>query len=187
MQLKTAVTDRISSKEPVRLHLGCGSRIFEGYINVDGEYMRDHPDVIIHDITQPFDLADDCVDEILTVHVLEHITRSRVAGMLSEWHRVLKPGGFAAVEWPDFLKMCREVTANPDCLLSTADRRLQKRTILGIYGDNERYPDPVMWHKWGYSEQSMMHLFRQVGFSDARIETNHHSKTPNDSRVVAFK
>lgn len=171
----------------VRLHLGCGSRIFDGYINVDGEYMRSNPDVTIHDITQPFLLPDNCVDEILTVHVLEHITRGRVVTMLREWHRILKPGGFAAVEWPDFLKMCREVAANPDCLLTTADRRLQKRTILGIYGDNEKYPDPVMWHKWGYSESSMCHLFREVGFSIARAEPNHHSKTANDSRVVAIK
>lgn len=172
---------------PVRLHLGCGSRIFDGYINVDGEYMRDNPDVTIHDITQPFPLPGDSVDEILTVHVLEHITRSRVADMLQEWYRILRPGGFAAVEWPDFLKMCREVTANPDCLLPTADRRLQKRTVLGIYGDNERYPDPVMWHKWGYSEASMIYLFRSVGFKHAQAEANHHSKTPNDSRVVAYK
>lgn len=187
MQLEQLVHDKLNRQEPVRLHLGCGSRIFDGYINVDGEYMRDHPDVIIHDITQPFPLADDSVDEILTVHVLEHITRSRVVGMLQEWHRILRPGGFAAVEWPDFLKMCREVAHNPDCLLPTADRRLQKRTILGIYGDNERYPDPVMWHKWGYSEHSMCAIFQQVGFSIARAEPNHHSKTANDSRVVAIK
>jgi SAM-dependent methyltransferase len=187
MALETLVKSKNSRGEKIRLHLGCGSRIFDGYINVDGEYMKHHPDVIIHDITQKFSLPDDSVDEILTVHVLEHITRSRVADMLREWHRILRPGGFAAVEWPDFLKMCREVAANPDCLLATADRRLQKRTVLGIYGDNERYPDPVMWHKWGYSEHSMTHLFQSVGFGTVRAEPNHHSKTPNDSRVVAYK
>jgi SAM-dependent methyltransferase len=187
MQLESLVQDKRNRNEPVRLHLGCGSRIFDGYINVDGEYMRDNSAVTIHDITQPFPLPDNSVDEILTVHVIEHITRSRVANMLREWHRILRPGGFAAIEWPDFLKMCQEVVKNPDCLLAGADRRLQKRTVLGIYGDNERYPDPVMWHKWGYSEHSLCHLFLEVGFTHSQAEANHHSKTANDSRVVAFK
>jgi len=172
---------------PVRLHIGCGSRLFDGYINVDGEYLRGTPGVIIHDITKPFPLPDDSVDEIICVHVIEHIMRSQGRSMLSEWLRVLRPGGFVAVEWPDFFKMCQEVVSNPDCLLAGADRRLQKRTILGIYGDNERYPDPVMWHKWGYSEHSLCDLLTATGFRSARSEANLHSKTPNDSRVVAFK
>jgi SAM-dependent methyltransferase len=176
-----------ASSLPIRLHLGCGSRIFDGYINVDGEYMKGTPGVVIHDITKTFDVLDNQVDEILTVHVLEHIHRNKVRAMLKEWHRILKPGGFVAVEWPDFLKMCVEVVKNPDCLLSNADRRLQKRTILGIYGDNERYPDPVMWHKWGYSEASMCALMMEIGFSKAKAEPNLHSKTSSDSRVVAWK
>ena len=92
-----------------------------------------------------------------------------------------------AVEWPDFLKMCQEVVKNPDCLNFDSDRRLQKRTILGIFGDNLRYPDPVMWHKWGYSANSLAKLFQNVGYSRIKIEDNLHSKTMNDSRVVAYK
>ena len=172
---------------PVRLHLGCGSRLFDGYINVDGDYMTGTPGVVIQDITKPFNIADNQVDEILTVHVIEHIHRSQVRNMLREWHRILRPGGFVAVEWPDFLKMCREVVNNPQCLFSDADRRLQKRSILGIYGDNERYPDPVMWHKWGYSEESMSRLLLESGFSRTEVQNNLHSKTPNDSRVVGWK
>lgn len=174
-------------KGPIRLHIGCGSRIFEGYINVDGEYMRHDPNVIVHDITQAFPLADNSVDEILSVHVIEHIMRNRVMDMMREWLRILKPGGFVAVEWPDFLKMCQEVVRNPDCLNFDADRRLQKRTILGIFGDNLRYPDPVMWHKWGYSTGSLSKLFQHAGYSRTVVEDNLHSKTPNDSRVIAYK
>ena len=182
------LTDAVAAcSGPVRLHIGCGSRIFEGYINVDGEYMRHDSNVIIHDITQAFPLADNLVDEILSVHVIEHIMRDRVPDMMREWLRILKPGGFVAVEWPDFLKMCQEVVKNPDCLNFDADRRLQKRTILGIFGDNLRYPDPVMWHKWGYSVDSLTKLFQSVGYSRTKIEDNLHSKTMNDSRVVAYK
>lgn len=171
---------------PVRLHLGCGSVKLEGWINVDGEYMQHDPGVVIHDITKPFPLADNTVDEILTVHVIEHLNRSMVPVMLREWHRILRPGGRAAVEWPDMLKMCREIVQNPAVFWSE-DRRVLKRTVLGIYGDTERYPDPVMFHKWGYSEDSLQRIFSTVGFSRTAAEKNNYAKTPNDSRVVAWK
>jgi SAM-dependent methyltransferase len=187
MLLKEVVEQQLKNNQPVRLHVGCGSRIFEGYLNVDGEYMREDPRVLIHDITTTFPIADNTVDEILSVHVLEHITRGRVKVMLEEWLRILKPGGFVAIEWPDFYKMCKEVVDHPECLSIFADRRLQKRSILGIYGDNERYPDPVMWHKWGYSEASMQELLIHCGYTRTQSQQNLHSKTSNDSRVVGFK
>ena len=187
MLLEHAVKNLISQELPVRLHIGCGSKLFDDYLNVDGEYLAGTAGVIIHDITQPFPLEENCVDEILSVHVIEHIMRNRVQEMIVEWHRILKPGGFVAVEWPDFYKMCQEVVNNPGCLDFDADRRLQKRTILGIYGDNVRYPDPVMWHKWGYGESSLCRLFESLGFSKALAEPNQHSKTTSDSRVVAYK
>lgn len=186
MDLVTTVNQYTALNKAVRLHVGCGSRIFDDYINVDGQYMAHDARVAIHDLTQPFPLPDNSVDEILSVHVIEHISRSRVAPMFQEWLRVLKPNGFVAIEWPDFLKMCREIADNPSCLFSN-DRRVLKRTILGIFGDNERYPDPVMWHKWGYSAESLEYLLKQQGFTSSRAEPNQYSKTPNDSRVVAFK
>lgn len=176
-----------SCQGPVRLHIGCGNRLFDGYINIDGEYLQGTAGVVIHDITKPFSLADNSVDEILSVHVIEHIMRDKVQEMLKEWLRILKPGGFVAVEWPDFLKMCQEVSTNPKCLYHDADRRVQKRTILGIFGDNLRYPEPVMWHKWGYSVDSLRYLFGSMGYSRTASEGNLYSKTPNDSRVVAWK
>jgi SAM-dependent methyltransferase len=186
MTLEEKVRDWQQQSKPVRLHLGCGSRLFDEYINVDGEYMQGDPNVTIHDITKPFLLPDNSVDEILTVHVIEHLNRSRVPPMFIEWLRILRPGGFVAVEWPDLLKMCQEIVTNPAVFWSD-DRRVLKRTVLGIYGDNERYPDPVMLHKWGYSAESMSRLFKSLGFSRTEIQVNHHSKTPNDSRVVAYK
>lgn len=181
-----AVEEKSKSNLPVRLHLGCGSRLFDKYINVDGEYMKGDPNVIIHDITTAFPLPDNCVDEILTVHVVEHLHRNMVLPMFTEWHRILKPGGFAAIEWPDLLKMCQAVVKDPSCLWSE-DRKVLKSTVLGIYGDSVRYPDPVMLHKYGYSAESMSRLFKSAGFSRTVIEANQHGKSGIDSRVVAYK
>lgn len=186
MLLEEQVKEYIQQSKLIKLHLGCGSRLFEGYINVDGEYMSGDPNVTIHDITKPFPIQDNSVDEILTVHVLEHLHRNMLLPMFKEWHRMLKPGGCAAVEWPDLLKMCKEIVKDPSCLWSD-DKRVLKRTVSGIYGDSVRYPDPVMLHKWGYSEESMSRLFKAAGFSRVEIQPNHHAKSHIDSRVVAFK
>jgi hypothetical protein len=106
--------------------------------------------------------------------------------MYKEFYRILRPGGAAATEWPDLLKMCQEVVNNPDCFW-THDKRLLKRTISGIYGDSVRYPDPTMLHKWGYSADSMSKIFVEAGFSRIEIQNNLHGKSPIDSRVVAYK
>jgi predicted SAM-dependent methyltransferase len=180
------VQEKIKQSEPVKLHLGCGSKLFDGYINVDGAYMKGTPGVTIHDLLDPFPLLDSCVDEIISVHVIEHIMPDRVPMLMKEWLRVLKPGGFVAVEWPDILKMCQYIVQDPSRLYSS-DNRIRKRGIAGIFGNIVKYQDPVMLHKWGYSADSMSLLFKNAGFSITALETPHHPKTEMCSRVVAYK
>jgi len=184
--LDKKVNELTSTGQKVRLHLGCGSRLFDGYVNVDGDYMSHNPNVTLHNITSEYPVPDNSVDEILSVHVIEHISREQVPPMFQEWYRILKPNGSVAVEWPDLLKMCQAIVDNPECLY-TEDRKLMKRTVAGIFGDSVRYPDPAMLHKWGYSAESMSRLFMSAGFSRVVIEPNQYSKTNIDSRIVAFK
>lgn len=186
MQLKTVIDKLTGEGAAIKLHLGCGNRLFEGYVNVDGDYMSHNPDVTLHDITSAYPIPDNSVDEILSVHVIEHISREQVPPMFREWYRILKSGGSVAVEWPDLLKMCQYIAQNPECLY-TEDRKVMKRTIGGIFGDSVKYPDPAMLHKWGYSAESMSRLFTAAGFSRVYVEPNHYSKTNMDSRVVAVK
>ena len=59
----------------MKLNLGCGSKILDGYTNVDKfDYYK--PDVV-HDLeTFPYPFENNSVDEILISHVLEHIGQS---------------------------------------------------------------------------------------------------------------
>ena len=59
----------------MKLNLGCGSKILDGYTNVDKfDYYK--PD-IVHDLeTFPYPFENNSVDEILISHVLEHIGQS---------------------------------------------------------------------------------------------------------------
>ncbi len=172
--------------KPVKLHLGCGPNIFEDWINVDGDYCAGQPGVTIHNLTDPYPVPDNSIDEILSVHVIEHIMPDKVPNMILEWRRILKPGGFVATEWPDLLKMCKFIVDDPSRLYSD-NRKILKQGIAGIFGNIARYQDVAMMHKWGYSADSLSKIFKDCGFSRTITEPNKYPKTGMCSRVVAYK
>jgi predicted SAM-dependent methyltransferase len=179
------VNELINRGEAVRLHLGCGPFLFDGYLNIDGDYIQ-NPAVINYDISlTPYPLPDNSVDEILSVHVIEHIERWLIEDMLKEWLRILKPGGIVAVEWPDLLKACKMIVNEPDGLRGE-NKKLAKHTLHAIYG-NPRFSHRAMMHAYGYSVDSLSDILLKVGFSKTTSEENLYRKTAVDSRVIGTK
>jgi len=183
--LKDKVQECIDQGQPIRLHLGCGPVKLDKYLNVDGEYCAKDPDIVIHDISEAYPIPDNSVDEILSVHVIEHIERWKILPMLIEWHRILKPGAQAAIEWPDLLKACEFIAADPESLISE-DRRVLKKTIHSIFG-NSRYQHRAMMHAYGYSIASLSKILTEAGFGTVQSANNIYAKTASDSRVVGIK
>jgi predicted SAM-dependent methyltransferase len=102
-----------SMTNEVKLNLGCGDKILPGYINVDvaSERAGNKPDVIC-DVRKLDKFADNYADEIMAVHVVEHFWRWEVVEILSEWVRVLKPGGKIRCSTPD-LRFLIDLHQNP--------------------------------------------------------------------------
>ena len=184
--LEQTVQALLKQQIQIKLHLGCGPNLYDGWINVDGDYCVGQPGVIIHNITDSYPIPDNSVDEILTVHVIEHIPPGEVPAMIQEWRRILKPNGFVTTEWPDFLKMCEFIVADPSRMYST-NKKVQKNGLTGIYGNMRRYQDIAMLHKWGYSVESMCLLYKENGYRKTIVEDPKYRKTINDSRIVAYK
>lgn len=88
----------------MKLHLGCGKRFIPGFVHID-IVDWDHIDHVSSVDNLPF-LQDDSIELIYTCHVLEHFKRRDVVRVLSEWRRVLKPGGTLRVSVPDFAQLC---------------------------------------------------------------------------------
>ena len=83
----------------MKLNLGCGKDLKEGYVNID---IVDYGGNIIHDLNSyPYPFEENTFDEIYASHVLEHLNNFHNA--VSELYRIAKPGAIIIVYAPFFL------------------------------------------------------------------------------------
>ena len=90
--LENKIQEIIQQGLPLKLHLGCGPVIFDGYVNIDGNESS-NPDSYVHDVSLAFPIPDNSVDEILTVHVIEHIDRRDIEQIFKNGLGYLNPVG----------------------------------------------------------------------------------------------
>jgi|TARA_B110000305_G_C19199828_1_gene520650 SAM-dependent methyltransferase len=85
----------------MKLNLGCGAKIKNGYVNVD---KFDYYDVDkVHDLEKfPYPFDDDVVDEILMSHVLEHIGQDPdiFNNIIKELYRICKNNALINIHVP---------------------------------------------------------------------------------------
>jgi predicted SAM-dependent methyltransferase len=70
----------------MKVNLGCGYKLLQGYVNVDCIANKGVDKVIDLDI-YPWDFEDNSIDEIYCDNILEHLD---FAKSTSELHRILK-------------------------------------------------------------------------------------------------
>ncbi len=94
----------------IKLNLGSGGRPLKGWINIDNyDYEKNDTSRSgsVYDIKmdiRELDVADESVDQILLVHVIEHFVRWETIKMVKHYRSKLKTGGQLVVEMPDLEK-----------------------------------------------------------------------------------
>ena len=130
----------------MKLHLGCGTKKLEGWVNIDS-VPECRPDMV-HDITRPLPYADQTADELLAEDLLEHFDKYIRYLVFYEWTRVLKVGGKIALQVPDFKTiLLRYFKFGYDNFVDFifGENLWGSRIYIGHFGN----------HKWGYSQKTL--------------------------------
>lgn len=103
--------------------------------------------------------------------------------MLTEWKRVLKPGGKLILELPCMDKVFSYIASKMNAKEPLA-MHMVWNPLWGGLGHNK---SPAMVHKWGYTVGQIKALLREVGFTDIKLEEARYHFPERDMRVVGFK
>lgn len=181
----------------MKLNLGCGSQIVEGWINVDyalGARLMKVPlfaainrrvrlfdmdwdrRVFIHDLKKKFPWSDGSVDAIYSSHTLEHLSKADGRHFLNECFRVLRSGGLIRVIVPDLKTI---ISAYTDGKLSADDLLIKLDALPDRSGGFlKRLLSPYISypHQCMYDTKCLTEVLCQTGFEAAH-------KNPFDSAI----
>jgi hypothetical protein len=157
----------------MRLHLGCGERYLEGYVNID--YPADQHSV---QVSSPADLHADItklsydpgsIAEVRLHHVFEHFDRVTALRLLVDWHGWLREGGLLVIETPDF---------------EAAARRFGRRRFRGRRGTIVRHvfgSQEAGWafHADGWYDEKFREVLGALGYAVVRAERESWRDTDN--------
>jgi len=146
----------------MKLNLGCGGVYLPGFVNIDKVSWGPRGADIIADVLDLNMYEDGTVDHIHTYGLLEHIAPWDTMRALTEWLRVLRPGGTIHIEVPDLYKVF-------EGWLVTGE--LEEHLAINlIYGGNKApnkiYPD--QHHLTGFTLYRLAQTMVQAGFEDVR-------------------
>jgi len=165
----------------VKLHLGCGQKYMDGYINIDyplNEHSVQTKSVAdkLADLTE-LRYSDKGVEEIRLHHVFEHFLRQDALALLACWNSWLVDGGTLHIEVPDFNRTAL-VALSP-----RSNERARGVALRHIFGSNE-----AQWavHYEGWSEKLLKDALSALGFSVSKVRKNSWKKTHN-IEVIAVK
>ncbi len=185
----------------MRLNLGCGDDIKDGYVNVD--FRPVHPGVVVADLASfPWQWKDETVDEVLMYDFLEHFPYRSTMPMLNEVWRILKMGASVEIQVPDFEQCARailklspyicnvcEKVVGPfqerDCLnCKTNLDEVAKAGVRRLYGGQDYVGN---FHQTTFTPELLEGLLHSAGFMNFEYLESDHQQRNWNFKVKAIK
>jgi len=139
--------------EKIKLHLGCGNKHIDDFINID---VRDLESVdLVEDIRTLKSFSADSVDLIYASHVLEHFGRREYMSVITNWFNILKPGGVLRICVPDFEKVVEHYNENKNL-----------EVLRGFLYGGQNYEQNFHYCAWDFN--TMKEDLNLVGFKDIK-------------------
>jgi len=155
----------------LKLNVGCAWKKMDGYIGVDIRKAK-AADVVAPSWDLPYE--DSVVDEVYTSHMMEHLKEEEVESTLTEFSRVLKPGGKLVIRVPDF-----EVYA-----ALFLDRGWNWKSTWGlryIFGYQRRKAD---YHFTGWWKDRLRRILPNYGFMVTELKNVDSRQPKGNSQYV---
>ena len=163
------------------LHVGCGMadpRKLPPAFFTPGDWQEVRLDIdpgvspdIIASITDMAMVDAGSVDAVWSAHNLEHLFAHEVPLALAEFHRVLRPGGFALVTMPDLQRAAKLVVQDrldEPAYLSPAGPIAPLDMLFG-HGAAIAAGNHFMAHRTGFTARTLEVALRRAGFALVRV------------------
>ena len=150
-------------REARYLNVGCGRKPRPGFINLDYTWQ---PGVdLLWDLNWRLPFPENALRGLYTEHCMEHLPLEAVTGhVLSEFYRVLEPGGRLRLIVPDgglYLKLYCESHVNPATIFPSMDSRGLVTPMMHV---NQCFRDHG--HLYAYDFNTLRHFLLFAGFSE---------------------
>jgi predicted SAM-dependent methyltransferase len=137
----------------MKLHLGCGTKHLDGFINVDSRYI---PEVdVADDIRTLTKFQNDSAELIYACHVLEHVGRREYMAVLKRWHEILKSDGILRLAVPDFESVVNHYVKNHNI-----------EAVRGLLWGGQDYP--TNYHYIGWDFDRLKKDLEEIGFKNVQ-------------------
>ena len=148
-----------------KLHLGCGSRYLQGWINADGckvpvvEGVAGHPDIVLDINRECALLPSNSLTWIYTSHTIEHLYTDLLPGILADLCRALRPGGRLTIATTDLDGIYKHRYQSPDNGAEWA---------AAMFGECRSTDHPMAAHRDCFTYAKLAGLLAKAGFSGTR-------------------
>ena len=135
----------------MKLHLGCGKRYIPGFVHVD---MTSYSHVdFVHDVRTLPMFGNGTAELIYACHVLEYFDQVEAVEVLSEWYRVLMPGGVIRLSVPDLEQLMVVYQGTRD-----------ESIVIGPLFGRMEVDGGIIYHKTVYDYATLSTVLARAGF-----------------------